>query len=61
MLNREAAIEKVRAFASELSSIGIKLEKVILFGSYSVNRQKEYSDIDVKIPFLLLFLLFQFS
>ncbi|MBM2813671.1 MAG: nucleotidyltransferase protein [Ignavibacteria bacterium] len=49
MLNRETAIEKVRAFASELSLNGINLDKVILFGSYSINQQKENSDIDVAL------------
>lgn len=49
MLNRETAIEKVKSFVSELVFIGIKLDKVILFGSYSSNQQNEHSDIDVAL------------
>ena len=49
MLNRETAIEKVRSVSKELLFNGIRLDKVILFGSYSVNQQNEHSDIDVAL------------
>lgn len=49
MFNRETAIEKVRSFVKELLFNGISLDKVILFGSYSINQQKENSDIDVAL------------
>jgi predicted nucleotidyltransferase len=49
MLDRETAIKKVKSFVSELVLNGIKLDKVILFGSYSTNKQNENSDIDVAL------------
>jgi predicted nucleotidyltransferase len=49
MFNRETAIEKVKSFVSELIFNGIELDTVILFGSYSTNQQKEFSDIDVAL------------
>lgn len=49
MLNQEIAIKKVKSFAEEIAQKGIKLDKVILFGSYSINRQNENSDIDVAL------------
>lgn len=49
MFTKETVIEKVKSFASELLFNGIKLDRVILFGSYAVNLQNENSDIDVAI------------
>lgn len=49
MSSTESVIKLVKAFISELESLGIKLDKAILFGSYAKNQQKEYSDIDVAL------------
>ena len=49
MLTREIAIEKVKSFALELLSNGMKLDKVILFGSFARNLQNAHSDIDVAL------------
>ena len=49
MLSREVAIEKVKSFTNELLSNGLRLDKVILFGSYALNKQNDWSDIDVAL------------
>lgn len=49
MLTREDAINKVKQFVKEISSLGVSLDKVILFGSYASNNQREDSDIDVAL------------
>lgn len=49
MLTRETAIETVRNFAQELIAGGIPLQRVVLFGSYARNEQREDSDIDVAL------------
>jgi len=49
MLTQKAAINKVKSFAEELKKAGIRLQKVILYGSYSQNRQHQWSDIDVAL------------
>ena len=49
MLTRELAINKVSAFARELTALGLNIKRVILFGSYAKNQQHEWSDIDVAV------------
>ena len=49
MFTREVAINKVKDFTNELLDAGIVLDKVILYGSYARNQQKEDSDIDVAL------------
>ncbi|MGA2297415.1 MAG: nucleotidyltransferase domain-containing protein [FCB group bacterium] len=49
MFTREIAIEKVKSFALELRANGMRLDKVILFGSFARNHQNAYSDIDVAL------------
>ncbi len=49
MLTREVAIETVKKFTRELIAHGIPLERVILYGSYARNEQREDSDIDVAL------------
>ncbi len=48
MVEREIA-EKVREFAKELKRHGIKVTKVILYGSRIFGKAHKYSDIDVAI------------
>lgn len=47
MLTQRAAIEHLQHIATEIKRSGIHLKKVILFGSYSKNKQHQWSDIDV--------------
>jgi len=49
MLTREDAINKVKSFVNEILKQGISLDKVVLFGSYASNNQREDSDIDVAL------------
>jgi uncharacterized protein len=49
MLTRESVIGKVNSFTQELILNGIPIERVILFGSYAKNQQREDSDIDVAL------------
>jgi len=49
MLTREDAIQTVKSFTNEILKLGIPLEKVILFGSYAKNNQRENSDIDIAL------------
>ena len=49
MLTREIAIERVKNFTKELIAHGIPLERVVLYGSYARNEQRENSDIDVAL------------
>lgn len=49
MYTQAAALERVKAFAESIRSQRISLRKVILFGSYARNEQREFSDIDVAL------------
>ena len=49
MLTQSVAVERVKAFAESIRSQPIALRKVILFGSYARNEQREFSDIDVAL------------
>ena len=49
MFTRETAINKVKNFTNELLAAGISLDRVILYGSYARNQQREESDIDVAL------------
>lgn len=42
-------IGKVNSFTQELIADGIPIERVILFGSYAKDQQREDSDIDVAL------------
>lgn len=45
----EDARKLARKYYMLLLKAGLPVEKVILFGSYSRNEQKEYSDIDIAV------------
>jgi len=49
MVTQNAAIEEVKDFARKVRELGIHLRKVILFGSYARNEQRQWSDIDVAL------------
>ena len=47
MLDRNAAIGIVHDYAQDIESHGVRLQEVILFGSFAKGTQHEWSDIDV--------------
>ena len=49
MLTREDVITKIQSFTNEITLGGLHLDRVISFGSYAKNQQREYSDIDVML------------
>lgn len=49
MLTQKTAIERVKAFASEVKRSGVHVSKVILYGSYASGRPHRWSDIDVAL------------
>lgn len=49
MFTKEIALKKVQNFLTELRILGIKIDKAILFGSYSSGKQNQYSDIDLAL------------
>lgn len=42
-------INEVKDFAREVSTCGVSLKKVILFGSYAAGKPRQHSDIDVAL------------
>jgi len=49
MLTKRTAIERVKEFAGEVKASGLHVRKVFLYGSYAMNRQHKWSDIDVAL------------
>lgn len=49
MFTKRTAIKIVGDFAREVKQEGVRLRKVILFGSYAQNKQRRWSDIDVAL------------
>ncbi len=49
MFTQRDIIEQLKQLSNEIVSKGINLKKVILYGSYAKNLQREDSDIDVAI------------
>ena len=49
MAAQHTVIKSVKLFAEEILHTGLKLRKVILFGSYSTYKHHKYSDIDVAL------------
>jgi len=49
VFTQATALERVKAFAESIRSQSISLRKVILFGSYARNEQRQFSDIDVAL------------
>lgn len=48
MLTQSVALARVQAFAEAVQQ-QVSLRKVVLFGSYARNEQREFSDIDVAL------------
>jgi predicted nucleotidyltransferase len=49
MFDRNAAIDTVRNYASDIEAHGVNLRTVILYGSFAKGTQHEWSDIDVAL------------
>jgi len=49
MLTQNAVIDIVRNYTHEIQNAGVKLKKVILYGSFAKGTQHEWSDIDVAL------------
>ena len=49
MVTQHVALAEVRAFVTDLHTLGVRPQRVILFGSFARNEQREWSDIDVAI------------
>jgi len=48
-MDKNTAIEATRKFRKALEERNIKVDKIILFGSYSKGTQRDGSDIDVAV------------
>src|SRR3989304_9763544 len=48
-MDKNAVLEILSRFRKALESKGIKINKMILFGSYATGKYKEESDIDVVV------------
>ena len=50
MVKKKREIKKIIAqYEDSLETLGIRVSKIILYGSYARNRAKEYSDIDIAV------------
>ena len=49
MVTQQAALAEAMQFADELRQLGIGLRRVVLFGSFARNEQRQWSDIDVAL------------
>ena len=49
MVTQHTALAEVNAFVADLHTLGVVPQRVILFGSFARNEQREWSDIDVAI------------
>jgi predicted nucleotidyltransferase len=48
-MDKRAVLEIISAFRRAIESEGIKINKLVLFGSYATDRYKQDSDIDVVV------------
>lgn len=49
MLTQKTVIGHLKNLAIEIKESGIHLKKIVLYGSYSRNEQRDWSDIDVAL------------
>ncbi|WP_223653242.1 nucleotidyltransferase domain-containing protein [Hymenobacter psoromatis] len=49
MVTQHTALAEVQAFVADLHTLGVRPQRVILFGSFARNEQREWSDIDVAV------------
>lgn len=48
-MDKDAALEVIAKFRESLESKGVKIEKLVLFGSYAEGTNREGSDIDLMV------------
>jgi len=48
-MDKNAALEVIREFRNALETGNVKVDKIILFGSYAAGTQREGSDIDIAV------------
>jgi len=48
-MDKKAVLEIISAFRNALESRGIKVDKLILFGSYATGQYRQDSDIDIVV------------
>ena len=48
-MDKKAVLEIIAAFKNSLESKGTKVDKLILFGSYTTGQNREDSDIDLVV------------
>jgi len=48
-MDKRAVLEIISRFEAELSDIGVRSEKIVLYGSYAKGTQREGSDIDLVV------------
>jgi uncharacterized protein len=48
-MDKKAVLKIISDFKKIIESRGIKIERLILFGSYATNKYNEWSDIDVVV------------
>jgi predicted nucleotidyltransferase len=48
-MDQDAVLKTIRQFKKALESINIRIEQLILFGSYAVDTAREDNDIDVVV------------
>ena len=48
-MDKKAALEALSRFRKAIESQSIRIDKLILFGSYATGVNKEWSDIDVVV------------
>ena len=49
MVTQQFALAEVQGFVADLHTLGVRPQRVILFGSFARNEQREWSDIDVAV------------
>ena len=47
MATQKSVIEQLEKISAEIKAAGLHLKRVVLYGSYALNRQSKWSDIDV--------------
>jgi uncharacterized protein len=48
-MDKKAALEIIAKFQKSLESKGLRIAKLVLFGSYATGKQHEWSDIDLVV------------
>lgn len=49
MFTQKFIIDQLNNYVKDVKALGVNLNKAILYGSYSRNEQKEWSDVDIAL------------